>query len=167
MNICNCLREGAQKSSNPDRSLVLEALFFARSHPCLHDPGNKVLCAGYRLPDSLPHLSKIMEGTDVGEPVLTDADMPHEEALWHEKVGGWVLCTALYCYVLLITSHAINGCRQHFLLPRVRLSIEFCLRYGSLPLCVSNSSSLCLFYESGSMALGFLGSRSSRMQTCL
>mmetsp|Transcript_1910 Transcript_1910/g.4334 ORF Transcript_1910/g.4334 Transcript_1910/m.4334 type:complete len:1136 (+) Transcript_1910:112-3519(+) len=46
---------------------------------------NQVLCACYRLPPHKPHEPKIMEGTQLDEPLLTEADKPHEEPLWHEK----------------------------------------------------------------------------------
>ncbi|KAG1677357.1 hypothetical protein FOA52_010736 [Chlamydomonas sp. UWO 241] len=49
---------------------------------------NKVMCGCYRLPPSLPHQPMIMPGTELGAPVLTDADTPQEEPLWHEKQGG-------------------------------------------------------------------------------
>ena len=51
--------------------------------PALPSPfpsDNKVLCACYKLPNSLPHQPIIMEGTELGEPVLTDIDRP--------QVGG-------------------------------------------------------------------------------
>ena len=35
-----------------------------------------MLCACYKLPPSLPHLPVILEGTEVGEPSLTDIDRP-------------------------------------------------------------------------------------------
>ena len=47
--------------------------------PALPSPfpsDNKVLCACYKLPNSLPHQPIIMEGTELGEPVLTDIDRP-------------------------------------------------------------------------------------------
>lgn len=39
-------------------------------------PPLQVLCCCYRLPDSVQHVSRIMEGTILEPPVLTDADRP-------------------------------------------------------------------------------------------
>ncbi|GFR47876.1 hypothetical protein Agub_g9685, partial [Astrephomene gubernaculifera] len=49
---------------------------------------NSVLCITYRLPPHLPHQPRIMEGTQLDPPLLTEADRPVDQALWHERGAG-------------------------------------------------------------------------------
>jgi hypothetical protein len=50
--------------------------------------GNQALAAVYKLPPHKRHESKILPGTILPAPLLTEWDTPREEMLWHEKQGG-------------------------------------------------------------------------------
>ncbi|KAG2501601.1 hypothetical protein HYH03_000106 [Edaphochlamys debaryana] len=49
---------------------------------------NSVLCITYKLPPHIPHEPRIMEGTVPDAPILTEADRPIDQPLWHEKGAG-------------------------------------------------------------------------------
>ncbi|GLC40571.1 hypothetical protein PLESTF_001013400 [Pleodorina starrii] len=49
---------------------------------------NSVLCITYKLPPHQPHQPRIMEGTQLDSPVLTEEDKPVDQPLWHEKGAG-------------------------------------------------------------------------------
>ncbi|KAG2435630.1 hypothetical protein HXX76_006833 [Chlamydomonas incerta] len=49
---------------------------------------NSVLCVTYKLPPHIPHEPRIMPGTVLDTPILTEADRPIDQPLWHERGAG-------------------------------------------------------------------------------
>ncbi|KAG2453813.1 hypothetical protein HYH02_002020 [Chlamydomonas schloesseri] len=49
---------------------------------------NSVLCITYKLPPHMAHEPRIMPGTQLDAPILTEADRPIDQPLWHERGAG-------------------------------------------------------------------------------